>query len=323
MSKSDNIYKIHKNISGVILSGGKNSRMGGMTKSFIPVAGMPIISRILNLFEIIFDDIVIVTNSTGEYKNYSNNCTIVSDLIENSGPLGGIHSGLVAARQEAVFFVASDMPFLHNTLIDLLINKYISIKCDAVIPRIGKNIEPLHAVYSKGLAGNIEHFLKNQSKRSVQSFLKTINVCYLDLNKDDCLNKSFININTPQDIIKFASCDVKIKMKSKVWIEKNDKLIFGSGKAALLGCIQDTGSINKAAKKMNMSYRRAWSYIHAVETNLNKQLLIKVKGGKTGGGATLTPFARKLLSKFNKLEFEITAYADKQFEEIFKDDGII
>lgn len=108
-----------------------------------------------------------------------------------------------------------------------------------------------------------------------------------------------------------------MKVRSKVWFEKNGDLVFGSGKTAILRAISQTGSINKAAKKMNMSYRHAWSYIVSAEKRIGMPLLIKIKGGQKGGGAHLTAYALDLLNKFEKLEREVNAFTDKRYKEIF------
>jgi molybdate transport system regulatory protein len=108
-----------------------------------------------------------------------------------------------------------------------------------------------------------------------------------------------------------------MKVKSKVWLEKDGELVFGTGKSLILEAILKTGSINKAAKKMKMSYRHAWSYVRSVEKRLGKSLLIKTKGGKTGGGAILTNYALDLLKKFEKLEQGVVVFVDKRYQEIF------
>ncbi len=108
-----------------------------------------------------------------------------------------------------------------------------------------------------------------------------------------------------------------MKVKSKVWLEKDGKLVFGSGKMLILKTIQQTGSINKAAKKMNMSFRHAWSCICSAENRLGVLLLIKVKGGKAGGGAALTNYAKGLVRKFEKLEREVNSFTDKRYKNIF------
>lgn len=109
-----------------------------------------------------------------------------------------------------------------------------------------------------------------------------------------------------------------IKVKSKIWLEKDGQLVFGTGKALILKAIRDTGSINRAAKTMNMSFRHAWSYIRSAEKRLGTPLLIKVKGGKAGGGAVLTDYAKELLTKFEKLEQEVNTCADRQYKRFFQ-----
>lgn len=108
-----------------------------------------------------------------------------------------------------------------------------------------------------------------------------------------------------------------MQVKSKVWLEKNGKLIFGSGKAEILKAVNKHGSLNKAAQELNMSYRHVWSQIKSVETHLGKPLLIKTKGGLAGGGAILTDEAKELLEKFIALENRIKDLTDKKFKEIF------
>ena len=110
-----------------------------------------------------------------------------------------------------------------------------------------------------------------------------------------------------------------MQVKSKVWLEKDGELVFGSGKSLILKAIQETGSINKAAKKMNMSYRHAWSYVVSAEKRIHKPLLIRIKGGRSGGGAILTDYTRYLLKKFEKLEQEVEKFTNKRYKEIFLD----
>ena len=108
-----------------------------------------------------------------------------------------------------------------------------------------------------------------------------------------------------------------MKIKSKVWLEKEGQLVFGSGKALILKAINEEGSINKAAKKMKMSYRHAWSYIRAAEKRIGKLLVIKTKGGKDGGGAILTDYAKDLLRRFENIDRETKLFADKLFKKYF------
>ncbi len=108
-----------------------------------------------------------------------------------------------------------------------------------------------------------------------------------------------------------------MRVKSKVWLEKDGELVFGSGKSLILKAIRETGSINKAAKKMNMSYRHAWSYVVSAERRIDKPLLIRIKGGADGGGAVLTDYAKDLLKKFVKLEQGVERFTNKRYKAIF------
>ncbi|MBI4739917.1 molybdenum cofactor guanylyltransferase, partial [Candidatus Woesearchaeota archaeon] len=101
-------------ISAAILAGGKNSRMSGENKAFIRIGQRPIIEVVIKILEGIFEEIILVTNSPEEYKAYEKRATVCRDIVKNTGPLGGIYSALSTAKEEAVFFVACDMPFLHN-----------------------------------------------------------------------------------------------------------------------------------------------------------------------------------------------------------------
>lgn len=108
-----------------------------------------------------------------------------------------------------------------------------------------------------------------------------------------------------------------MRVKSKVWLEKNGELVFGIGKAVILKYILETGSIAKAGKELGMSYRHAWSYIKSAEKRLGRPLVRCVRGGEKGGGTVLTDYAKKLVRKFVKLEREVKLFTDKRYKKIF------
>ncbi len=108
-----------------------------------------------------------------------------------------------------------------------------------------------------------------------------------------------------------------MEVRSKIWLEVDGNAVFGSGRRALLNSIDKLGSINKAAKDTNISYRKALSYIQSMENRLNKNLVERQAGGKNGGGAIITKEARALLDKFEKLESGVNALLDLRFLEIF------
>ncbi len=192
--------------SAVILAGGENKRMSGVDKAGLIVNGIPIIQRSIRILKESFSEVLIVTN---EKRDYSfEGVVVVKDMIRGVGPLGGIYTGLSHIKNEAGFFVACDMPFLHSELIARLLDQFDREDCDAIVPRHGGDIEPLHAIYRKGLKDSILRSLNNDSgDRSIRNFLKKINVHYLDPGDDPEFQNVFKNINTPEDIGRlYGSC---------------------------------------------------------------------------------------------------------------------
>ena len=109
----------------------------------------------------------------------------------------------------------------------------------------------------------------------------------------------------------------RISVQTKVWLEKEGRPIFGIGKLGLFKAIRREGSISKASKKMNISFRRAWSHLDHAERNFGTPLLEKHKGGKGGGSSSLTSEAEELVSQFERLNNDVREFAAKRFKELF------
>lgn len=92
-----------------------------------------------------------------------------------------------------------------------------------------------------------------------------------------------------------------IQVRSKIWLEVDGEPVFGQGRERLLRLVQATGSINAAAKEMGIPYRKAWTFIDAMEKRLGFPLVNRLKGGSGGGASTLTPQAEELLRKYDLL----------------------
>jgi molybdate transport system regulatory protein len=80
-----------------------------------------------------------------------------------------------------------------------------------------------------------------------------------------------------------------MKVRSKVWIEIGGEVVAGDGKIDLLERIAETGSIQKAAQEIGMSYRHAWGFLQKMEKRGGIKLVETQVGGREGGGAKLTP----------------------------------
>ena len=77
---------------------------------------------------------------------------------------------------------------------------------------------------------------------------------------------------------------------------------MGPGKAELIERIEATGSISAAARAMDMSYRRAWQLVEALNADFRQSVIETAVGGRTGGGARVTPFGRELAASYRSME---------------------
>ncbi|KQR75998.1 winged helix-turn-helix domain-containing protein [Rhizobium sp. Leaf341] len=77
---------------------------------------------------------------------------------------------------------------------------------------------------------------------------------------------------------------------------------LGRGKITLLEHIRETGSISAAGRAMDMSYRRAWLLVSAVNAMFGEEAVTSQRGGKQGGGAMVTPFGEALIARFRAME---------------------
>ena len=82
---------------------------------------------------------------------------------------------------------------------------------------------------------------------------------------------------------------------------------IGPGKAALVSHIHQSGSISAAARAMGMSYRRAWQLVEALNASFSKPVVLTAIGGRRGGGARVTPFGRKLIRDYRRMEDKASA----------------
>lgn len=85
---------------------------------------------------------------------------------------------------------------------------------------------------------------------------------------------------------------------------------IGPGKARLLECIRDTGSISAAARDMAMSYKRAWLLLDSINRAFETPAVVAATGGHRGGGARLTDFGRDLLERYRRLEAQAQVAAE-------------
>jgi len=187
-------------MTSIVLAGGKSSRLGS-NKVMLTVGGTSLIQRVLDRLAGISSEIIVVTANEGETPCApSNRVRIVTDIYPGKGPLGGIYTGLVAASNPRAAVVGCDMPFLSTALLRYMMR--VSPEAEAVIPRLGDNVEPLCAVYSKSCLSAIHDLLMRDELR-IRRLLDSVVVRYVEraeIDRHDPERLSFFNVNTQLDL---------------------------------------------------------------------------------------------------------------------------
>jgi molybdopterin-guanine dinucleotide biosynthesis protein A len=186
-------------LTAAILSGGENRRIPHL-KGLLTVEGRTIIERTIDVLQRVFARVVINTNAPEHFFRFG--VPLIGDLKKERGPLTGIFSVLVATAEDSVFFVACDMPFIHEGLIRHVVDSYTQGGAvDAVVPVFRGMTEPLFGIYTRNVVAVTEEMFREQ-KRSPGEMLRRLKVRYIDeetVRGIDPSGRSFVNVNTPED----------------------------------------------------------------------------------------------------------------------------
>lgn len=148
-----------KNVTAIVLAGGRSTRMGGLDKSVLPVRGVPMIRHIVAQLESHFDEILIGGGDRDKYTFAGHR--VIPDAVESMGPLMGICSCLDISGNDLNFITACDIPEINIDFVKKMLD--LSKETDIVAPvnELG-NFEPLHAIYRKSVIPAAEKLLKEK-----------------------------------------------------------------------------------------------------------------------------------------------------------------
>jgi len=183
-----------QSVTGVVLAGGKSSRMR-KNKALLPYLGKKLIDAPIEKMQGIFSRVVLSVKDPADYPEYS--LLKIGDQYPQIGPIGGITSTLRSGIERA-FFAACDMPFLNKALIEFICSFSDN---DAVIPLWKGRPEVLHAVYSASLLQHFEEAIRAKRYRITDAFDR-VRVHYIEeeeIRRFDPSGNSFRNVNTPSD----------------------------------------------------------------------------------------------------------------------------
>jgi molybdate transport system regulatory protein len=104
------------------------------------------------------------------------------------------------------------------------------------------------------------------------------------------------------------------RLSIRIDLTNGDRI--GPGKIALLEAIKTSGSISAAARRIDMSYRRAWLLVEEINAALKAPAVAAATGGKRGGGATITPVGEEVITLYRAIERSAHESATKEFRAV-------
>ena len=188
-------------MSSIILAGGRSSRFG-QDKCSLVLGGENLLKRIVDSLGELGDEIILVLapGQASPFMHSTSNVKITTDIYFGKGPMVGIYSGLKEISDDYAVVVACDMPFLNFGLLRYMIGLVSGF--DLVIPRIGDNVEPVHAVYSRSCIKILAEMIQEDNLK-VSNLIERVKVRYVverELTSFDPELLSLFNINMPADL---------------------------------------------------------------------------------------------------------------------------
>jgi molybdopterin-guanine dinucleotide biosynthesis protein A len=186
-------------ITIVLQAGGQSSRMG-KDKAFLPFLGFPLIERLVDRFQHLNAEILIISNNTPLYQDFG--LPVYGDVRPGRGALGGLLTALSVANTPLIGLVAVDMPFASPKLIRFMADSIQGSNWDGIIPSTSNGIEPLHAVYRRETCLSLVDQAINQDLWRMKAWHKKANLKILDPVETLEVTGSehtFLNLNTPEE----------------------------------------------------------------------------------------------------------------------------
>lgn len=179
-------------ITGIILAGGKSSRMG-QEKGMVLLNQIPFIQHIINQLKKITDNIQIISN-TKDYKEFGYPC--ISDIFPDCGPVGGIYTGLKHSTTRKNLILSCDIPFITSTVLELLIYNHTH-NFQVTQCKVETKTMPLVAIYDNSCL-NVFHSHILEKKLKLQQVLQQLTVNTVNLDKS--MQNAVHNINTMREL---------------------------------------------------------------------------------------------------------------------------
>ena len=181
-----------KNITAIILSGGKSSRMG-QDKGLIKIKDKPMVQYAIEAVKPFCEHIMLLSNQV-DYDVFG--VDVYTDKVKDIGPMGGIYTGLKESKTDLNLVLTCDSPFVDETIVEGLINDYQN-GIDAFYCNYAANKYPLTAIYSKRILPKIEAAIAAKNYR-VRDLFNTANSKPYELSLSNY--EKLLNVNTTEEL---------------------------------------------------------------------------------------------------------------------------
>lgn len=108
----------------------------------------------------------------------------------------------------------------------------------------------------------------------------------------------------------------EIVLRPRIRIFCHGEIVMGPGKAELLAHVAETESLSEAARRMKMSYMKAWLLVQTMNRSYKKPLVHAERGGRTGGRARLTSYGQRVLACYREMEELSLAAMQKPWKKV-------
>ncbi len=185
-------------VLGVIIAGGKSTRMQGREKAFLKLANVPMIERVHS--RIRFQVLDVVINANGDVSRFANlGLPVIGDRLTLHSPLAGIHAALHYGREmgyDSVLTVPSDTPLLPLDLVERLEEE--GRRTGGAVAASNSRTHYLVGLWSTALAPVLENFILRDGLVRVQDFVRKVATAEVEWFAYP--HDPFLNINTPADL---------------------------------------------------------------------------------------------------------------------------
>lgn len=182
-------------VTGLVLAGGRGSRMGGVDKGWLEVASQPMIVRVVERLVPQVDRLLISANRNLE-SYASLGFKVVTDADTGFlGPLSGVLAGLSAAQTRWIATVPCDSPLVPADLIQRLKCAAEASSAQIAVARDTRRLQPVFALYQCSLKTDLEAYLA-AGERKIDRWMARHEMTQVDFSDRE---EMFLNVNTPDE----------------------------------------------------------------------------------------------------------------------------